>query len=158
MRTLALWGWSRHPNYFFEFLGWCAYPLLAISVGWPAGWLALTGPIFMFWLLRYVSGVPPLEATMLASRGDRFSRLSGAGQRLRSLAPEEMTDMLSNLATLAAERLDLPDAATRAAINLMVSRTAREIVGGRAVGRRLRRRHAVPPHCRAHAGSERAAL
>jgi steroid 5-alpha reductase family enzyme len=26
----------------------------------------------MFWLLRYVSGVPPLEATMLASRGDRF--------------------------------------------------------------------------------------
>ncbi len=69
---IGLWGWSRHPNYFFEFLGWCAYPLLAISVGWPAGWLALTGPIFMFWLLRYVSGVPPLEATMLASRGDRF--------------------------------------------------------------------------------------
>jgi cyclopropane-fatty-acyl-phospholipid synthase len=38
-----------------------------------------------------------------------------------------MTDMLSNLATLAAERLDLPDAATRAAINLMVSRTARKL-------------------------------
>ncbi len=70
----GLWGWSRHPNYFFEFLGWCAYPLLAIdfSASWPAGFLALTGPVFMFWLLRYVSGVPPLEAAMLASRGDRF--------------------------------------------------------------------------------------
>jgi steroid 5-alpha reductase family enzyme len=70
----GLWGWSRHPNYFFEFLGWCAYPLLAIDFSsmWPAGFLALTGPIFMFWLLRYVSGVPPLEVAMLASRGDKF--------------------------------------------------------------------------------------
>ncbi len=70
----GLWGWSRHPNYFFEFLGWCAYPFLAIDLdaGWWPGWLALTGPIFMFWLLRYVSGVPPLEAAMLASRGDQF--------------------------------------------------------------------------------------
>jgi steroid 5-alpha reductase family enzyme len=23
----GLWGWSRHPNYFFEWLGWLAYPL-----------------------------------------------------------------------------------------------------------------------------------
>ena len=70
----GLWGWSRHPNYFFEWFGWCAYPLLAIDLsgGWWPGWLALTGPAFMFWLLRYVSGVPPLEGAMLASRGDRF--------------------------------------------------------------------------------------
>ena len=27
---VGLWGWSRHPNYFFEWLGWCAYPLFAI--------------------------------------------------------------------------------------------------------------------------------
>ena len=70
----GLWGWSRHPNYFFEFLGWCAYPLFAIdfSGAYPAGFLALTGPGLMFWLLRYVSGVPPLEASMLARRGDAF--------------------------------------------------------------------------------------
>jgi steroid 5-alpha reductase family enzyme len=68
----GLWAWSRHPNYFFEFLGWCAYPLIAIS-GFHAGWaLALGGPAMMFWLLRYVSGVPPLEAAMLARRGDAF--------------------------------------------------------------------------------------
>ncbi len=70
----GLWGWSRHPNYFFEWLGWCAYPLLAIDLQggrWP-GYLALSSPVFMFWLLRYVSGVPPLEAAMLERRGDAF--------------------------------------------------------------------------------------
>jgi len=70
----GLWAWSRHPNYFFEWLVWCAYPLLAIDLAgdWWPGWLALIGPVFMFWLLRYVSGVPPLEAAMLRSRGDAF--------------------------------------------------------------------------------------
>ena len=70
----GLWGWSRHPNYFFEFLGWCAYPLIAIdlSARYPIGFVALVGPAFMFWLLRYVSGVPPLEKSMLARRGEAF--------------------------------------------------------------------------------------
>jgi steroid 5-alpha reductase family enzyme len=68
----GLWGWSRHPNYFFEWLGWCAYPIIAINLAWWPGWVALTGPAFMFWLLRYVSGVPPLEEAMLRSRGARF--------------------------------------------------------------------------------------
>lgn len=70
----GLWAWSRHPNYFFEWLGWLAYPLIAIDFSgeWPLGFLALTGPVFMFVLLRYVSGVPPLEAAMAASRGPAF--------------------------------------------------------------------------------------
>ena len=38
--------------------------------GW--GWLALSGPAFMYLLLVHVSGVPPLEAHMLRSRGDAF--------------------------------------------------------------------------------------
>ena len=29
----GLWAWSRHPNYFFEWLGWCAWPLFAIDFG-----------------------------------------------------------------------------------------------------------------------------
>jgi len=70
----GLWGWSRHPNYFFEFMAWCAYPLLAIdfSRAYPAGLLSLAGPAMMFLLLRYVSGVPPLEAAMLERRGEAF--------------------------------------------------------------------------------------
>lgn len=70
----GLWAWSRHPNYFFEWLGWLAYPILAIdpvgSYGW--GWLALLAPACMYWLLVYVSGIPPLETHMQRSRGDAF--------------------------------------------------------------------------------------
>lgn len=70
----GLWGWSRHPNYFFEWLGWLAYPLLAIDVtgGYAAGYFALLAPVCMYWLLAHVSGIPPLEKHMLATRGDAF--------------------------------------------------------------------------------------
>lgn len=71
---VGLWGLSRHPNYFFEWLGWTAYAIIAIdpsaSYGW--GFAALAGPAFMYWLLVHVSGIPPLEAHMLRSRGERF--------------------------------------------------------------------------------------
>ncbi|MFD0987918.1 DUF1295 domain-containing protein [Methyloligella solikamskensis] len=70
----GLWSWSRHPNYFFQWLGWWAYPLFAIDgfADYPWGWLALLGPAFMYWLLVYVSGIPPLEEHMLESRGRQF--------------------------------------------------------------------------------------
>ncbi len=71
----GLWAWSRHPNYFFEWLGWLAYAVIAIGPAgaWPWGWIALLGPAFMFALLRFVSGVPPTEAAMAASRGPAFA-------------------------------------------------------------------------------------
>jgi steroid 5-alpha reductase family enzyme len=75
----GLWGWSRHPNYFFEWLGWLAYPLLAIDFFGAAyaysyiwGFAALLAPICMYWLLVHVSGIPPLEAHMLERRRDEF--------------------------------------------------------------------------------------
>ncbi|MBI1406878.1 MAG: DUF1295 domain-containing protein [Caulobacter sp.] len=75
---VGLWGWSRHPNYFFEWVLWLAWPVMAIgpsplSGAWPWGWLALIGPAFMAWLLIKVSGVPPLEAAMLKSRGQAYA-------------------------------------------------------------------------------------
>ena len=71
---VGLWGMSRHPNYFFEWLGWFAYVVIAIdfSGAYPWGWLALAGPLLMYWLLVYASGIPPLEAHMLRSRGKAF--------------------------------------------------------------------------------------
>ncbi|MEO3433590.1 DUF1295 domain-containing protein [Inquilinus sp. CAU 1745] len=70
----GLWGMSRHPNYFFEWLGWLAYAVIAIDAdgGYWWGWLALAGPLLMYWLLVHVSGIPPLEAHMLRSRGAAF--------------------------------------------------------------------------------------
>jgi steroid 5-alpha reductase family enzyme len=73
---VGLWRWSRHPNYFFEWFGWLAYPVIAISPSDPLsytwGFAALLGPVFMYWILVYVTGIPPLEAQMLRSRGDRY--------------------------------------------------------------------------------------
>ena len=70
----GLWRYSRHPNYFFEWLGWLAVALLAIdfSGAYLWGWLALAGPAFMYWLLVHVTGIPPLEAHMLERRGAAF--------------------------------------------------------------------------------------
>jgi steroid 5-alpha reductase family enzyme len=72
--TAGLWGLSRHPNYFFEWLCWCAYPIVAMdfSGGNPFGWLALAAPACMCWLLTSVSGIPPLEHHMILTRGDRY--------------------------------------------------------------------------------------
>jgi steroid 5-alpha reductase family enzyme len=71
---IGLWGWSRHPNYLFQWLGWFAYPAFAIDLSgaWPEGWLALAAPAAMFAVLRYGTGVPPLEAHMLRTRGEAF--------------------------------------------------------------------------------------
>lgn len=68
------WAWSRHPNYFCQWLIWVGFSLIAINFSgiWPQGWLALLAPAFIYWLLVYVSGVPPLEKHMLASRGAEF--------------------------------------------------------------------------------------
>jgi steroid 5-alpha reductase family enzyme len=68
----GLWSLSRHPNYFFECLAWCAYPCFAIGPHYPWGYAALLGPAAMVWLLTAVSGIPPLEREMVAERGDAY--------------------------------------------------------------------------------------
>jgi steroid 5-alpha reductase family enzyme len=73
---VGLWRWSRHPNYFFEWFGWLAYPVIAIAAEYPLlypwGWTTLLAPIFMYWILVHVTGIPPLEQQMLRSRGERY--------------------------------------------------------------------------------------
>lgn len=59
----GLWGWSRHPNYFFETLHWLAY----VPLAWGSGWLAATlvAPLVMAFLLLRMSGLPILEAGLV---------------------------------------------------------------------------------------------
>jgi len=82
----GLWSLSRHPNYFFEWLCWLSYPLIAIdlSPGNSLGWITLLAPACMYWVLVHVSGVPPLEAHMLRTRGEQFRALQA---RTRAFFP-----------------------------------------------------------------------
>jgi steroid 5-alpha reductase family enzyme len=84
----GLWRWSRHPNYFFQWLGWLAYPLIAITPGYPWGFAALLAPLFMFVILNYVTGVPPLEEQMARSRGEAWRAYQSRTSRFFLLPPK----------------------------------------------------------------------
>jgi steroid 5-alpha reductase family enzyme len=68
---VGLWSLSRHPNYVCETLVWAGFAIMALGAH-ATGWVALAAPALMYWTLRYVSGVPPLEEHMLASRPEAF--------------------------------------------------------------------------------------
>ncbi len=67
---VGLWKYSRHPNYFFEFIIWCGFAILALGSPW--GWVALYTPALMFYFLWFVTGIPLTEKRALASRGDDY--------------------------------------------------------------------------------------
>ena len=60
----GLWRYSRHPNYFFEWLHWFAYVFIAI--GAPYWWATLIGPVIMLWLLVKVTGIPYTEQQIMS--------------------------------------------------------------------------------------------
>lgn len=67
---VGLWGWSRHPNYFFEWLVWVAFALAAVGAPW--WWVAWGSPAIILYLLLKVTGIPLTEAHMVASRGEAY--------------------------------------------------------------------------------------
>ncbi|ABD09169.1 Protein of unknown function DUF1295 [Rhodopseudomonas palustris HaA2] len=87
----GLWGWSRHPNYFFEWFGWLAYPVIAIPfadpLSYPWGYAALLAPLFMYWILVHLTGIPPLEEQMLKSRGERYKAYQARTSKFFPLPP-----------------------------------------------------------------------
>lgn len=88
--NVGLWRLSRHPNYFFEWFGWLAYPLIAITLSYPPypwGLAALLAPLFMYWILVYVTGIPPLEEQMQRSRGDAYRAYQARTSKFFPLPP-----------------------------------------------------------------------
>ena len=63
----GLWKYSRHPNYFFEWVVWIAYAVFALAS--PYGWMALACPALMLYFLLRLTGIPATEAQALKSRG-----------------------------------------------------------------------------------------
>jgi steroid 5-alpha reductase family enzyme len=67
---VGLWGWSRHPNYFFDWLVWCGFALLGLASPW--GWLGLVAPALMLYFLTRVTGIAATEAHAVQSRGEAY--------------------------------------------------------------------------------------
>jgi steroid 5-alpha reductase family enzyme len=58
----GLWRYTRHPNYFGDFMVWWGIYLIALSTG--GAWWSVVGPLVMSTLLIRVSGKGLLEGRM----------------------------------------------------------------------------------------------
>ena len=68
----GLWGYSRHPNYFFEWLAWMSYFIFALASPW--GIFAIISPAIILYLLLKVTGVPNNEEQNLRSKPVAYKR------------------------------------------------------------------------------------
>lgn len=64
--TLGLWRYTRHPNYFGDFLTWWGFGVFGLATG---QWWTLAGPLVMSVLLIRVSGKDLLEQDMMKRPG-----------------------------------------------------------------------------------------
>lgn len=67
---IGLWGYSRHPNYFFESLIWWAFFLVALPSPW--GWTTIVCPLLMLYFLLKVTGIPLTEEYAVKSKGEAY--------------------------------------------------------------------------------------
>jgi len=68
---VGLWRYSRHPNYFFEWMVWVAYFIIACAS--PFGWITIYCPALMLFFLLRVTGIPMTERLSLQSKGAPFA-------------------------------------------------------------------------------------
>jgi steroid 5-alpha reductase family enzyme len=68
--NVGLWRYSRHPNYFCEWLIWLSYFVFALGSDW--GWISIFCPLLMYHLLTKVTGIPMAEEQSLKSRGEEY--------------------------------------------------------------------------------------
>jgi steroid 5-alpha reductase family enzyme len=66
----GLWRYSRHPNYFFEWMIWVGYAIFAMGSPW--GWLGLISPALVMYFLLSSTGIPATEAQALRTRGNEY--------------------------------------------------------------------------------------
>jgi steroid 5-alpha reductase family enzyme len=67
---VGLWRYAQHPNYFGEILLWLGLFVSGMGSyrGWQ--WLAVLSPLFVFFLLTRVSGIPMLQERATQKWGD----------------------------------------------------------------------------------------
>lgn len=68
----GLWNYSRHPNYFFEWLMWVSYFVFALAS--PYGFIAIISPAIILYLLLKVTGIPATEEQAVRSKGGLYKK------------------------------------------------------------------------------------
>ena len=66
--SVGLWFYSRHPNYFFEWLHWFSYPLFSLQSDYL--WISCLAPIVMLLFLLKLTGIPHVEREALKNKTD----------------------------------------------------------------------------------------
>jgi steroid 5-alpha reductase family enzyme len=70
--NVGLWRYSRHPNYFFEWLIWMSFAIVALSAQY--GYLGLIAPALILFSLLRATGIPVTEEQALRSKGDAYRK------------------------------------------------------------------------------------
>lgn len=68
----GLWKYSRHPNYFFEWLIWVSFFLYASQS--PGGLYTIYCPLLMYFFLTRVTGIKASEEQSLRSKGEVYKK------------------------------------------------------------------------------------
>ena len=84
---IGFWKYTRHPNYFFEWMIWVAFALFVLES--PLGFLALACPALMLFFLMKVTGIPANEAQALKTRGKDYKQYQETTNQFFPWFPEE---------------------------------------------------------------------
>jgi len=84
----GLWNYSRHPNYFFQWLAWVGFFLFACGSG---GWWTIYCPLLMLFLLLHVFGIPANEKQNLISKGKAYEDYQRVTSRFIPWPPKAIT-------------------------------------------------------------------
>lgn len=87
---VGLWKYSRHPNYFFEWVHWCAY--VPLSLGSSYWWVSALMATLLLMTILFVTGIPPTEAQALASRGEDYRRYQRSTSAFVPWFPKKLAD------------------------------------------------------------------
>jgi steroid 5-alpha reductase family enzyme len=66
----GLWKYSRHPNYFFEWVYWLGLFFFAVTVS--GGWITILSPLTLLITLLFFTGIPAAEERSLITKKEKY--------------------------------------------------------------------------------------